>query len=120
MAKRDFKVGDRVRVYGGIPNADDIILSGATGTVVEVLRAAADGDIKVRFEGLSSGSWNVFSQQCRRLKPRAKSVRVTKAGLHNAVKNARIRLGRTDMAVEYSPVIEEVCRILGLDEESGK
>ena len=111
MATREFKVGDLVRVY----DVDGLII----GEVTQVF----DGGTKLDVYFIQDGAeMNLvyWAKQCRRLKPRKKSVRVTKAALHNAVKNARIGLGRTDMAVEYSPVIEEVCRILGLDEESGK
>lgn len=82
-----FKVGDRVRVYGGIPLCDDIVKSGEKGLVIRSGLSGRDGDLDVEFS--EGNSWNVFSQQCRKLKPKEKPITVfiEKKEMHKAFAN---------------------------------
>lgn len=60
----NFKVGDRVVVYGGIPGTGHCA-SRSKGTVIAITGI----DIDIRFDDKigNSSSWIVYPQQCRKL-----------------------------------------------------
>ena len=90
------KAGDRVRVYGFDPKD-----AGKSFTRIIVDTNPGDGTLET-----AAGEY-VHPKQCRRLKPKAKSVRVTRDDLMKA----------WPWGVGNSPAFVAFCRALGLDKE---
>lgn len=96
---KDLKVGQRVRVYGFGPALD--VLTGV------VSRTYGERPIVSVDPGGGRGHIAAHVGQCRRLKPRAKSVMVTRKML-NGIWEDRVSKDRYTLKL--------LCRALGLDE----
>lgn len=115
------KKHDRVRVYME-STAQGEPATKMSGKVVEI---ADNGDVRVHFDGVLGPGFAWFHpKQCRRLKPRAPSVRVTRRKLYDALAalgeiqgDDRGRLEWENLDEEERQGFNRLCTALGLPTE---
>jgi hypothetical protein len=105
-----FKAGDRVRVYReGMVFDGTVLRETPRMPVSDWINVEDDKGIKIR----------PHYKQCRRLRPKPKSVRVTRESLANAWDNV-VAPNSAFVSARGHAIFKELCRALGLDESEGK